>query len=92
MVYLCVMHKVADWDKWKQVFDSNQEWLKEKGHQGGTLFQGAEDPNMVTVMLKWESLEQAKAFMADPELKEKMRESGAEAPEVHYMNMVQELG
>jgi len=74
MFVAAIRHPVADYDKWKAVFDSYPPT------EGGALFarvnRAVDEPNTVAVVAGFESLEKAQAFLGNPELKEKMGEAG----------------
>ena len=71
-----VQHKVRDYDAWKSVFDEHQAVRTRHGATGHELYRGLEDPNEVTVVNQFPSLEQAQAFAADPSLREAMERGG----------------
>jgi heme-degrading monooxygenase HmoA len=73
---IMVQHTVRDYDAWKAVFDEHQAVRTQYGATGHLLYQGAEDPNEVTVVNQFPSREQAEAFAADPSLKEAMERGG----------------
>ena len=87
MVHVLVRHKVEDFSKWKAGFDAALDFRKEKGELGAKVFQSADDPNNVFVLLEWDNKENAHAFMQSDELKVKMEEVGVvEEPEIHFLN------
>ena len=92
MVYLLVRHSVADWEKWKPAYDDSNEFRKEAGSLGSQVFTDADNPNMVTVLLKWDSLENAQKFTSSDELKQKMMEAGVTSqPAIHFLDLKDEL-
>jgi hypothetical protein len=74
MKILTVIHDVADYDRWKAVFD---EFSPAKG---GALFhrvqRSVDDPNNVTIEAGFETVEAATAFRDNPELKQAMQRAG----------------
>jgi hypothetical protein len=74
MYVLAINHSVADYDKWKSVYDTMPPTAR------GALFarvnRGVDDPNVVTVVAGFESLDTLQGFIGDPNLKEKMQEAG----------------
>jgi hypothetical protein len=74
MYVLAINHSVADYDKWKSVYDTMPPTAR------GALFarvnRGVDDPNVVTVVAGFESLDTLQGFIEDPKLKEKMQEAG----------------
>lgn len=65
-VYQLVKHKVADYDKWKQVFDEDGERRGAAGCKGVLILRDPGDANLVTFLMEWESKEAADAFGATP--------------------------
>ena len=76
MGYVLVKHKVEDYDKWRQVFDSFEEYRKSKGEKLFQIYRNSEDTNEVFGLFEWENVESAKEFMGSDELKAKMKEAG----------------
>jgi heme-degrading monooxygenase HmoA len=73
---LIVQHKVTDYDVWKPVFDEHESVRAKYGGQGHTIYRGADDPNELTLVFRYESRERADEFMRDPSLAEAMRRGG----------------
>ncbi len=77
MIVAAVRHPVADYDKWKAVFDTYPPTAN------GALFtrinRSVDDPNMIAVVAGFGSLEAAQAFLGSEELKQKMGEAGVTA-------------
>lgn len=90
MVHVLVRHKVEDFHRWKEVFDSVIEFRKSKGEGSARIFQDENNTDMMTGIFGWDSLENAKAFFADAELHKKMKEAGVVGkPEVYFLEEVQ---
>ena len=74
MITTAVRHSVTDYAKWKSVYDTFPPT------SGGAKFarvnRSVDDPNMVTVVAGFDTLELAKTFINDPTLKTKMTEAG----------------
>jgi len=86
MVSILIRHKVADYDKWRPLFDEHQETRTEAGEQSFQVFRSKDNPNEVWVILKWESVEKAKEFLENPFLKTKMEEAGViEVPDINFL-------
>jgi quinol monooxygenase YgiN len=57
------------------------------GELSAQIFRDASDPNSLTVMNKWNSLENAQKFAHSPELKAAMEKAGvAGPPTVYFLN------
>ena len=92
MPYILVHHKVQDYAKWKTVFDEHDNMRKSGGSKGGWLFQSADDPNDVVVVLEWESLDKARAFASSDDLRQAMEEAGvAGPPTIIFMEELERL-
>lgn len=86
---LIVIHKVANYAKWKPIFDSDDAAQKAHSLTKFTLGRGLEDSNMVLIAFKMPDTAQAKAFAASPELKAKMGKAGVVgAPSMTFYNVV----
>jgi len=86
MVHILVRHKVSDYNRWKEAFDSHFDIRKHGGETGFRVFHSADDPREVILLLDWQSIEEARKFMTSGELKDAMQKAGVQgAPEVHYL-------
>ena len=83
MITITVRHKVVDFEKWKSVFDSARERRREAGEVACRVYSRHGSPNDVTVMLDWDTLERAQAFLASAPLMSGMSEAGVrEMPQI----------
>ena len=78
--YVIVTHPVKDFDTWKSVFDKFESVRKEGGEQSAVVLRHADDPNMVTVVNTWNSIDEFQAFFGQEELKAGMAEAGVAGP------------
>lgn len=90
MIVTAINHNVEDYDKWKAVFD---EFPPSKG---GALFhrinRNVDNPNNITVVAGFESLEAATAFRDNPDLKDAMGRAGvAGVPRIELFNEVESV-
>ena len=76
MIHILVRHKVSDYMKWKETFDSFLNHRMAAGESGFHVFQSVDDPRDVTVLTDWESLDSARRFMASDDLKGAMQKAG----------------
>jgi Antibiotic biosynthesis monooxygenase len=78
-------HEVSDYGAWRKSFDGFAPMQKKMGVVYKAVYQSTDDPNDVTVIHDFRSLEQARAFAAAPELKAAMEKSGVKgAPQIWY--------
>ena len=78
--YLDGKNGVKDFDVWKNVFDKFESVRKEGGERSAFVLRHADDPNMVTIINTWDTIEVAQAFFGREELKTAMGEAGVTAP------------
>ncbi len=76
MAHLMMKITVQDFGKWKPFFDANGERRKAAGCRGALVLRSAENPNEITVITEWDSLENAKKFAATPPPKEVREKAG----------------
>lgn len=86
MATLIVQHKVQDYALWRKIFDDDEQTRKESGSTGFQVLKSASDPNDLTVIMDWSSVDAAKAFATSDSLKEKMKNAGViSQPEVMFL-------
>jgi uncharacterized protein (DUF1330 family) len=76
MAISVVLHRVADFSAWRQVYDSLADVQKAGGVTAESVHRTAGDPDNVLVIHEFETLGEAQAFFASPELQEGMRQAG----------------
>ena len=69
-------HNVADYDSWKKGYDAFSSYQKNHGVFYESVYQSTDDPNNVTVIHDFHSIEEAKAFAQSEELKRRMSSLG----------------
>jgi quinol monooxygenase YgiN len=85
MATLFVRHDVVDFSTWKKAYDEFDAVRSSLGVTGHGCYQSDENPNNVTIYHHFESMDEAKAFMADPRLAEAMMAAGVQGqPEVWF--------
>ena len=85
MTKMYVRHKVADFDKWKVVFEEVEPFRQKMGSSGSHVFRNHSSPNEVLVITDWDNKDQGLAFGHSPELKEAMGRGGVMgAPEITF--------
>ena len=78
--YTIASHPVRDFAPWKSLFDQFELIKKDGGELSAVVLRHSDDPNMVTVINTWDTIETAKAFFNREELKSAMGEAGVTAP------------
>ena len=77
MVYLNVRHTVADYEKWRPVFDADAARRRAAGATGVTqVYRDMDAPNTITLILEWDTAENANKFAHDPALGAVMQQAG----------------
>jgi len=92
MVNVVVRHKVADFAKWKQIFDQHLGMRKSGGELNCRIFHNHADGSDLILFFDWESLEMAKRFFSSDALKNGMQASGVSgSPEVVFLDEFRQL-
>ena len=80
MAIMLVQHKVKDFVEWKKGFDSALAMRKSGGELSAQVLRDASDPNSLTIINKWNSVENAQKFAHSPELMAAMEKAGVMGP------------
>jgi hypothetical protein len=85
---MIVKHKVADFGKWKPVYDGHDSARLADGLHSFVIGRGLQDSNMVLVAMKADDITKAKAFAKDPGLKTAMQKGGVKGtPSFSFVTM-----
>jgi len=85
MVKMYVRHTVADFAKWKTIFDEHDSTRKSFGAKKSEAFTNSANPNEIIAVIDWDNKEQAKNFMEKSNLKAIMEHGGVlTAPEISF--------
>jgi hypothetical protein len=77
MVYIQVRQTTSNYDMWRPVFDGDDGYRRSSGATGVShVFRDVADPNTVTVIVEWDTAENANKFLNDPHLRETMQKAG----------------
>ena len=91
MAYVIVKHTVADYARWKALFDADDANRQAGGSNGGHLFRSADDPNEVVMLFEWD-LEQARQYSQSEALRAKMQEAGVlSPPDFYFLEEIEQL-
>jgi quinol monooxygenase YgiN len=92
MATLLVKHRVANFDKWRSVFDRLETLREKHGFIAHSVHRDASDPNLVVIVNRVKEMAEAKNYGASKELHDAMAEAGVQgAPELHFLNDVEDL-
>jgi hypothetical protein len=75
-----VKHQVNDFRAWRTVYEEVQPLRDKHGVSAADVLQDPGNPNEVTVLHWFPSVDNAQAFTADPGLKDAMARAGVSAP------------
>jgi heme-degrading monooxygenase HmoA len=85
MALILFLHRVADYEAWRQVYDSVSEMQESGGVTSESVHRLVDDPNNVLVLHYFDSVEKARAFTALPELKDAMQRAGVQGePRIEF--------
>jgi heme-degrading monooxygenase HmoA len=86
MAKLLVHHKVQDYSAWRKIFDDDDQRRKGYGSTGFQVLKSTSDPNDITIIMDWPSVDAAQAFATSDALKEKMKDAGViSQPEIMFL-------
>ena len=85
MAITLILHRVNDFDAFLEVYDSVAPMQAAGGVISESVHQMAGDPDNVLVIHEFESMETARAFFANPDLKEAMVRGGVKGePRIEF--------
>ena len=76
MTTLFVRHQVADYARWRQVYDNFGPTQHRLGVKTQAVYRAADNPNDVTVTHDFAALEAAQQFAASDDLRNAMSDAG----------------
>lgn len=86
MNYVLIRHKVADFTKWKTIFDAHRGVRQSAGLKEKYLLRDVQDLNEVVLLFEAEDLQKARAFMDSADLREVMKKAGVlDPPDVSFL-------
>jgi len=77
---MVVQHPVKNYDAWRVEYDKAQPIRDRHGATDNTVSRNADDPNELTGLHWFSSVDQAHAFADDPDLKDAMARAGVVGP------------
>ena len=87
MPFVLIRHKVTDFATWKAAYDDPATMRKDAGSMGGQVLRNADDPQEITILLEWDSIENGRAFAASTDLAGAMERAGvADQPDIFFLN------
>ena len=87
MNYLLIRHKVADFDKWKPVYEAHAPARQKAGLKEAQLLRNLEDPNEVVLLFEADDLDATREFVASSDLRDAMKRSDVvDKPDVYFLS------
>jgi heme-degrading monooxygenase HmoA len=88
MITAFVRHTVAGYAKWRVGFDNHEAARRAAGAAGvKQVYRGVENLNAITVLIEWDSADNARQFFQDPSLPEAMAAAGVNSmPDAYLLN------
>src|SRR5215212_894700 len=91
MAWTHIRHRVEDYTKWKEGFDSTAEYKRSHGWKSYRLFAIEGDNNHVLVMEEFETEDQAREFLGSEYLREAMGRAGvSDEPDIQVVELLEE--
>jgi len=89
MTTMLIQMKVENFAKWKKVFDSRADVRAASGALSGQFYRDVDDPNKITLIFKWNSLENAREYAQSPGLKAAYEKADVgEFPVISFLNEI----
>jgi len=77
MVNLIVRHTVTDYGKWRPIFDEDDARRRAGGASAvKQVYRDLDDPDIITIIMEWDTAENANRFAHDPALGAVMQKAG----------------
>jgi hypothetical protein len=77
MVNLAVRHTITDYAQWRPFFDDDDARRRAAGASGMVqVFRDVDNPNVITILMEWDTAENAGKFAHDPALAAVMQKAG----------------
>ncbi len=87
MYYLLCKHNVADYTKWRRVFDSHADAQRQSGLHLLHVLRDVTDPDLVVLLFRVDDLSRARAFITTPSASEAAEISGVlGTPELSFLS------
>jgi quinol monooxygenase YgiN len=85
MASMFVKHKVADYGKWKRVYDEFDWARKQHGITATSVHRAPEDPNLIIVVHRFKDMDSARKLANSEALQSAMQKAGVQGrPEIWF--------
>ena len=86
MTHVLIRHKVADFSKWKPVYDAHLPARQKAGLTEKHLLRNIDNPNEVVALFEAEDLKRVQAFVGSSDLREAMQKAGVmDKPDIFFL-------
>ena len=82
MTIMFVRHHVAAYDAWRRVYDGVGDMQRQSGVTEEAVYRAEDHPNDILVMHRFDSPDEARSFMENPDLRQAMADAGVDASTV----------
>lgn len=90
MVTVLIRHKVADFAKWKMVYDEVKPTVKSMGVKIQRLLKNSEDPKELVVLSEMDNIAKAREFAHSDTLKKAMERAGVSGqPTMYFLDEIE---
>jgi hypothetical protein len=88
-----IRHKVANYRKWKAVFDAYGSARREHGCEQVRIFRRADNPKELVVMLTWSDLGRAREYVVSDDLRGMLADAPLldRAPDVYLLEELEQV-
>ena len=91
MAWTHIRHRVEDYPKWKEGFDSTAEYKRSHGWKGYRIYAIEGDNNHLLVMEEFETEDQVREFLGSDYLKDVMSSAGvSDEPDILVVELLEE--
>ncbi len=91
MVSMFIRHRVADYAKWKPIFDEHETVRRAAGFTAHSVHREPGDPNVIIIALRTTDVSRAKDFAASDDLRSTMERAGVQgSPEIWIADVVED--
>jgi quinol monooxygenase YgiN len=91
MAWTHVRHRVEDYSKWKEVFDSTAEYKRSHGGKGYRILAIEGDNNHLLVMEEFETEDQIREVLGSDYVREAMGRAGySDEPDIQVVEQLEE--
>ena len=89
MAAVLVNHTVNDYNSWLKAFEAHEPARREAGVKAAAVWQAADNPNNVFILMEYENRERIERFAASEDLKQAMLQAGVKgAPAITHLGEV----